>query len=140
MLTAQVRCVSLAYVKFMKTISLSEEVVRRIKETPSSHFYEMPVNKIAINELDALLSQYVGNGCFILGDTTYEFKVRHIEVILGIPNEDRKIIEKKNQIETSALGIMFQPETRVKRAVVERKLKEIMEGKEHVDIDIVVKL
>ena len=72
--------------------------------------------------------------------TTYEFKVRDIEVILGIPNGDRKIIEKKNQRETTTLDILFQPKTRVKRPVVERKLKEILEGEEQVDVDTVVKL
>ena len=84
--SVQHRCVAHAYVKFMKSICFSDQVIGKIKATSFGHLYKLPKCIVPSSDLNALVSQCNGDGCFLLGKNNYDFTVNDIKEILNIPN------------------------------------------------------
>ena len=70
----QHRCVAHAYVKFMKD-KFNDQVVLKIKATAFGHLFDLSKCIVPTTDFHALVSQYDGDSCFVLGETNVNLKL-----------------------------------------------------------------
>ena len=71
---------------------VSERVVAKIKNTPFSQFWEMPLCKVVNSDLDTIVSNYVGEHYFLLGSVRCKFTLDDVVEILQIPKGSKELI------------------------------------------------
>ena len=131
---------SYALLKFLKVNRFSDRVVDKIRNTPFSHFWDIPLCKVVNSDIDTIVSNYVGDHYFLLGSVRYKFSVDDVVDILEIPKGVKELVEVRNYKPTSQLEKIFKGKTRVKKWDVEKELQVVINKENFEDDDIVAKL
>ena len=131
---------SYGLLKFLKVNRVSDRVVEKIKSTPFSQFWEMPLCKVVNSDLDTIVSNYVGEHYFLLGSVRCKFSIDDVVEILQLPKGTKDLVVVKNYKATSELEKIFKGKTRVKKLEVEKELRLVISRGNSEEDDIAVKL